>query len=122
MQMRHNVVFTVHCLSYFYTLCILILSKMQFFFLTRMLLVNMCVRGHVSQKFCFELKMLSTEVFFSGLEFDDSFSFHSLCTVFCVFVRACACVHVCRYNKHFTFRQLDGEVYLVVILHMKHTL
>jgi len=64
MQMRHNVVFTVHCLSCFYTLCILILSKMQYFFKTRMLLVNMCVRGHVSQKFYFESKMLSTEVFF----------------------------------------------------------
>lgn len=50
------------------------------------------------------------------------FSFHILYTVVCVCACMRACVNVYRDNKRFTFRQLDGEVYLVVILHMKHTL
>ena len=85
----------------------------------------MCVRGHVCQKFYIELKMFSTEVFFM-LELDSFF----LYLVYCFCVCVCVCVFVCMHaytlesgdNKHLTFRQLDGEVYLVVILHMKHTL
>jgi len=81
----------------------------------------MRVRGHVCQKFYIELKMLSTEVFFR-LELDDSFFLSDLVYCFCVCL--CPCAHSLEYrdNKHFTFRQLVGEVYLVAIHHTKYTL
>ena len=64
------------------------------FFSTRMLLVNMCVRGHVCQKFYFELKMLSTEVFFR-LELSCILLSLCVCVYVCVCVCVCVCVHAC---------------------------